>query len=99
MMKTASAKLHWMSPEEGGRQALPSGHRYSTVSRFEKQRETWRKEAWSLVVEWTEPPDASRTHCVNVRFLVDGAPEQLLAAGSRFELMEGELAVATGVVT
>jgi len=97
-MKTASAKLQWVRPERGGRQAPPSGNRYSAVSRFDQQRETWRKEAWSLVVEWTEPPDGSLTHRVNVRFLVGKAPEHLLVAGNRFELMEGERAVAIGII-
>lgn len=98
-MKTASAMLRWIRAEEGGRQAPPSGHRYSTVSRFEAQRETWRQEAWSLVAEWTEPPDASMTHQVKVRFLVEDAPEQLLVMGNHFELLEGERVVATGVIT
>ena len=98
MMKMVSAKLQWVRPEQGGRQAPPSGSRYSTVSRFEQQRDTWRKEAWSLVIEWTEPPDASLTHRVSARFLVEKAPEHLLTTGNRFELMEGERVVATGEI-
>ena len=98
-MKTVSAKLQWLRPEQSGRRAPPSGPRYSTVARFEQQRATWREEAWSLVIEWIEPPDASLAHSVNVRFLVDDAPEHLLTTGNHFELMEGERIVATGVVT
>jgi len=97
-MKTVSAKLQWVRSEKGGRQAPPSGSHYSTVARFEQQRDTWREDAWSLVIEWTESPDASLAHRVDVRFLVEGAPEHLLVTGNRFELLEGERVVATGVI-
>jgi hypothetical protein len=97
-MKTVSAKLQWMYPEKGGRRAIPPVPRYSTIARFEQQRDTWHEEAWSLIVEWSELPDASLAHHVNVRFLVENAPENLLVTGNRFDLMEGERVVATGVI-
>ena len=98
MTKTVSATLKWVPPDEGGRQAPPSGSRYSTVSRFEQQGKTWENEAWSLVVDWTESPGASLTHRVNVHFLVEGGPEDLLVKGNRFELLEGRRVVATGEI-
>jgi len=97
-MKTVSAKLQWVPPEKGGRQAPPLGSRYSTVARFKQQQDTWYEEAWSLVVEWSELPDVSLVHHVNVRFLVENAPESLLVMGNSFELMEGARVVAVGVI-
>lgn len=97
-MKSVSATLHWMRPSDGGLQAPPAGPRYSRPARFAQQREAWSKEAWSLVVEWTNPPDSTLTHQVTARFLVEGAPDHLLATGNRFELLEGDHVVAVGVV-
>lgn len=97
-MKTVFAKLQWIPPAQGGRHAPPSGSRYSTVARFDQQGDKWREDAWSLVIEWTKSPDASLRHHVHVRFLVEGAPEHLLAAGNRFELLEGARVIATGVI-
>lgn len=91
------ANLRWRSPEEGGRQLPPHGPMYSTVARFERLKESWSKEAWSLVVEFMEQPDASLSHRVRVRFLADG-PRDLLQPGSRFELMEGHQSVAEGII-
>jgi hypothetical protein len=98
MKKVIEATLQWRKPEEGGRQAPPPGPRYSTVARFECQKESWLKEAWSLVIEFIDPPDAALSHRVRVSFLADG-PEELLQPGSAFELMEGRQSVAKGTVT
>jgi len=92
------ATLQWIRPEKGGRQTPPPGPKYSTVARFESQKEQWLKEAWSLVIEFIDQPDASLSHRVNVRFLADDAPGKLLAKGSVFELMEGARVVAKGTV-
>ena len=98
MKKEVEAKLEWIRPEEGGRPIPPPGPKYSTVARFESQKELWNKEAWSLVIEFTEQPDSSLSHRVRVKFLADEAPTELLATGSVFELMEGAHAVARGKV-
>lgn len=81
-----------------GRQIPPPGPKYSTVARFEHQKEQWLKEAWSLVIEFIEQPDQSLSHRVKVSFLADEAPAEMLAKGSVFELMEGPHAVAKGTV-
>ncbi len=98
MKKQVEAKLEWIRPEEGGRSMPPPGPKYSTVARFECQKEHWLKEAWSLVVEFIEQPDCSFSHRVKVSFLSEEAPAGLLAKGSIFELMEGSHAVARGTV-
>jgi len=98
MKKTVLAYLKWGNPEEGGRQLPPLGPTYSTVARFESQKELWSKEAWSLVIEFIEPPNNALCHRVRVNFLAEG-PEELLQPGSVFELMEGRKPVARGTVT
>jgi hypothetical protein len=98
MKKVVEANLQWRKPEEGGRQSPPRGPKYSSVARFEGQEEPWQKEAWSLVIEFAEPPDTALAHRVRVSFLADG-PEELLRPGSVFELMEGRQSVAKGIVT
>jgi hypothetical protein len=98
MKKTVQAHLKWHNIEDGGRQSPPPGPRYSTVARFENAKESWTKEAWSVVVEFFELPDSALCHRVSVKFLADG-PEELLEPGSVFELMEGRQPVAKGTIT
>jgi len=98
MKKMVEAHLQWRKPGEAGRQSPPPGPTYSTVARFESQKESWLREAWSLVIEFAESPDASLSHRVRVSFLADG-PEELLRPESVFELMEGNQSVAKGTVT
>ena len=98
MNQKQDARLRWLKPEEGGRQHPPPGPKYITVARFESQRESWSDEAWSLVVEFLEQPDASLCHRVRVSFLAEDGPEDLLMPGSAFDLMEGSRRVAEGVV-
>lgn len=97
MNKVRKANLQWRRHEDGGRQSPPPGPKYSTVARFAKQKESWSKEAWSLVVEFVDAPDVTLSHHVLVSFLADG-PEELLQPGSAFELMEGRQSVAQGTV-
>jgi len=51
-----------------------------------------------LVITYLEQPDASLTHLVETRFLVDTGPEDRLSKGSAFELLEGPRTVAEGSV-
>lgn len=97
-MKSALAILRWIPPNKGGMKAHPVGPRYVRPVRFPQQKDTWTKEAWSLIVEWSEPPDETLQHHVTVRFLVDGAPDEFLVRGNRFELLEGDRIVAIGEV-
>lgn len=98
MNKIVEAELQWLTPAEGGQQSPPSGPKYTTIARFESQKESWLKEAWSLVVEFVDPPDASLSHRVRVNFLSERGPESLLEPGNSFELMEGVRPVARGMI-
>lgn len=76
----------------------PPGPKYSTVARFEVQKEQWLKDAWSLVITFVEQPDTSSSHRVEATFLAENAPDHFLSKGGVFELMEGARAVARGTV-
>ena len=96
---SAEAQIRWMTPEEGGRSAPPSGLRYSTVAKFEHQsEEQWFKDAWSLVLDISGPLGEDRVQTVSLSFLAEDAPEEWLATGKRFGLYEGRKKVAEGVV-
>jgi hypothetical protein len=57
-----------------------------------------KSEAWSLVLDFVEPPDDRLCHLAKVRFLVEGGPSDWLAAGTSFQLMEGSRVVAKGTI-
>ena len=93
------ARIKWLGPAEGGREAPPSGDTYSTVARFETLRDRWPQEAWSVVLQISTPPDDDGVMVAGIRMLAsDEAPKELLESGSRFELYEGYRCVARGEV-
>ena len=96
--KPVKARVCWVTKESGGRESPPPGPRYSTVARFEEEKDQWPHEAWSLVLEFSGPPDES--HCViaDVRLLNPAGLGKLLRRGSVFELYEGRELVARGEV-
>jgi len=96
--KSVKARVCWIKEEDGGRRSPPSGPRYSTVARFEDEKDTWLKEAWSLVLEFSGPPDESLCMATDVGFLSEDGPMRLLHPGSIFELYEGRRLVARGEV-
>jgi hypothetical protein len=93
----ALAQICWVPEKEGGREVPFTGHRYVTVARFDGDN-TWPNEAWSLVVEFTEPATNSRCATADIGFLVPEAPTHLLVVGKRFELYEGPRCVARGEI-
>jgi hypothetical protein len=68
------------------------------VGRFDEQGESWRDDAWSLVVDYVTPPDTSLRHRVRVHFLSEHGPTSLLRPGARFTLVEGDRVVAEGAI-
>lgn len=87
------AKVRWLSFEEGGRARPPTGPRYSSIARFEKQKEQAPGESWSVVMYIGN--DAAN---VLVSPLVDAVPPELFERGSRFELFEGDTKVGEGEI-
>lgn len=98
MSRVVRARLVWISKEAGGRQALPSGPIYSTISRFVEQGARWEDQSWSLIVRFMEGRPTSAETVALVQFLSPQAPHELLHLGSRFELLEGRRVVAYGEV-
>jgi hypothetical protein len=99
MTDQVHAMIRWMPRERGGRTVPPTGPSYTTVARFEDDRDRWPDEAWSVVVEFIRPYGTGGDAVwAKVRFLADGAPAEWLVPGARFELCEGRRVVAKGVV-
>jgi hypothetical protein len=95
MGKSVFTKVHWVPPEEGGRTSLPIGKKYSTIARFPEDTGTWLQEAWSIVLEFDEPPSAQgNPSMAKARFLAGKAPVDRLKPGRAFELYEGKKKVA-----
>ncbi|HZJ44469.1 MAG TPA: hypothetical protein VFD63_11915 [Pyrinomonadaceae bacterium] len=92
------AKVCWITKEAGGRESPPPGPRYSTAARFEEEKDKWPHEAWSLVLEFSGPPDESLCMIADVSLLNPEGPTRLLHPGSVFELFEGNRLVARGEV-
>lgn len=91
------AKINWLSFSEGGRKEIPYGGKYSTVAKF-KENKDWPDKAWSVVLKCSKKPYQSLTTIMNIKFLVDKAPQKLLQKGSKFTLYKGKKIVASGVV-
>jgi len=92
------SRVCWVKKEAGGRESPPSGPRYSTAARFEDEKDKWPQEAWSVLLEFTGPPDESLCVIANVSLLNPQGPTRLLHPSSVFELYEGNQLVARGEV-
>jgi hypothetical protein len=89
-IESHAAEITWVSPEEGGRKCLPQGKKYSTISKFEEDSQTWFKSAWSIVLEFEVPPSQQGNPSFGrARFLSPDAPIERLKVGKEFELYEG----------
>lgn len=98
-MIKAKVELSWISIEKGGKKNIPSGPKYSTVARFEDIKEKWPDEAWSIVLEEISSTEEPRKVNAEMYFLIEeNAPISLFYPGSRFDLFEGRLNVANGII-
>lgn len=92
MMGIVEVLVTWLASKA---MILPDTLRYSTVAKFEEDEGTWEKEAWSVVLEFTEAPakqgNPSRG---KARFLVENGPEGRFVSGKVFEMYEGTKKVA-----
>ena len=96
MAKIVDVLVTWVASKA---MILPDAVRYITVAKFEEDVKTWEKEAWSVVLEFTEPPakQGNPSHG-KARFLVETAPEDRLVSGKMFEMYEGKEKVAEVVI-
>jgi hypothetical protein len=89
------ARVSWILASAGGRQSLPTGTQYSTISKFPEDGPEWPNRAWSVVVDFSPPPSVQGNPSIGeVRFLFEEAPQERLCAGRGFELYEGGRHVA-----
>ena len=96
MNHTVKVLLHWLVTAPTGQS--PRGERFSRPARFDHQGDDWTSNAWSLVINTEGTLDARGNQMATAKFLVADAPHEWLAAGRRFTLFEGNLALADGVV-
>lgn len=95
--REVAAHLTWCVAH-GKTVEYPRGKSFATPARFEHQGKAWTNDAWSLVVSASEPVAPDSTQRVLVRFLMDDAPENWLVPGKKFQLYEGQLLLAEGVI-
>jgi hypothetical protein len=77
---------------------LPSGLRYIGISRFEDDPVDWPDGAWSVELEFAQPPAEQSKDApmeAQVRFLFENAPQARLKPGAHFAVYEGMTRVAT----
>lgn len=94
MNRTAKVVLHWLERDR----PFPRNQRFSRPARFDHQGQDWKQDAWNLTVVTEGNVDAAGRQSATVKFLVPNAPHDWLSVGKRFTLIEGELALAEGVV-
>jgi hypothetical protein len=97
MDKQATVMLSWVPPGKGGRKVFPPGPTYSSVVRFDEDKD-WPTKPWSLCVEFIRSYASGKYVYARVKFLLPDAPHELLHEGSRFQLYEGRKLVATGLI-
>ena len=91
-MKIVEVIVTWLASKAA---VLPHGHQYITVAKFEEDKDTWEKEAWSIVLEFSEiPAKQGNPSRGTARFLVENAPIERLVSGKKFEMYEGKTKVA-----
>ena len=95
MKKIVKATIHWISPEDGGRQIiLPIGMRYCPIIVFEGNQtldSLWSAEIYNTSIN-------GRVSTADISYLSDEAPFNLLQVGSKFRLYEEQQVVAEGEI-
>ena len=96
--KPMKARVCWVKKEAGGPETSPPGPRYSTVARFEEEKEKWPHEAWSLVLEFHNPPDESHCLIAEVSLLNPDGPTGYFTQAVSLNCMRAINLVARGEV-
>ena len=96
MSQKFSARIKWLSKEQGGRQCLPSLDKYGAVMKVKNPTTSIENIFWSLIVENQKQVDALET-IAEVYYLVEEAPDNL-EKGIEFDLFEGNKLVAKGII-
>jgi len=93
----ATAKVHWLSPNQGGRKAPPSGSVYAATGRFDEPE----SEFFSVVLSFTPPKEQAENGSTprsvdeaEISFLAPELVENKLAPGKKLLITEGPRIVA-----
>jgi hypothetical protein len=87
MGRQVAVMVHWTARQNVARL---TGTRYHGVSRFPQNWDSWRRGAWSIILDFADSPAVQGNPSKGVaRFLVDEAPQDWLRSGTRFELHTG----------
>lgn len=87
--------VSWAHAKSNGHLGLPHSLRYVGIGRFDSDGPEWPDGAYNVVCTFSEPPSEHGSPGeATVRFLVEDAPHERLAAGARFRLYEGPHEVA-----
>lgn len=90
MRSTRPVTVFWISAAAGGRREPFGGDRYSTTAFFPSHEDASSREWWSVEVRFgTEHPRSENPWNGSASFLAEGAPQDWLAPGTVFELLEG----------
>lgn len=98
-MEWMSAIVRWLTLEEGGRRAPPTGEEppiYWSVVKLVGNNVESQPNSWSLYVRMKESLENGYLWKAEVKFRVAEAPHHLLTDGVHFELYEGPKKVAIG---
>ncbi|WHI47325.1 hypothetical protein QT397_14300 [Microbulbifer sp. MKSA007] len=92
MTKQVRVSVNWLGKKA---ENLPAALRYSTVSKFIEDKDTWLEHAWSMLLEFDKAPVKQGNPSLGTAsFLVEDAPHERLQQGTIFELYEGPTRVA-----
>jgi len=93
----ATAKVHWLSPAQGGRKAPPSSSVYAATGRFDEPE----SEFFSVVLSFPAPKEQAENGSTpravdeaEVSFLAPELVENKLAPGKKLLISEGSRTVA-----
>lgn len=84
MDNKAIARINWVPTEQGGKKRFPLT-KYSTAAHFHADEEG---QDWSVVLNIISNHDNYETICSMEFLFPEKAPDNLLVAGSKFELYE-----------
>lgn len=91
-VKVVDVSVTWVGQKNSN---PPNTVRYVTVAKFEEDKDTWEKEAWSIVLDFIDPPAQQGNPSLGTaRFLMANGPVERLTKGKKFEMYEGKAKVA-----
>jgi len=92
-MNTAHhARIFWVPSTQRNHFALPTLLRYVALSRFPEDGPQWPDGAWSVVLQFMQPPAEAIEPVVSdamVSFWVEEAPHERLHPGAQFSIYVG----------